>query len=130
MTPEPNAASVALIEGQRVFLIQRAFDPLRGLWTFPGGRREAGETIEETAIREVQEELGLVLADLLPVMAFPISGGYHLQVFATRAFMGAITPSPEVADYGWFLPEAIAGRPTTPALAEVVARAFAAVGPG
>ena len=122
-----NAASVALIEAGRVLLIRRAFAPLQGLWTLPGGRWEAPETIEETAMREVQEELGLAVRDLVPVMLLPV-GAYRLQVFATGRFAGEIVPSPEVDDFGWYAPHQLGDLPTTPRLDEVLTQAFARVG--
>ncbi|HVW93411.1 MAG TPA: NUDIX domain-containing protein [Devosia sp.] len=119
---EPNAASVAMLQDGRVLLIRRALEPLRGLWTLPGGRREPGESIEETAIREVREELGLDVADLVPVLAMPVAGRFRLQVFAAATFGGAITPSPEIAGWQWVAPDELAGLETTPGLADVLAR--------
>ena len=127
---EPNAASVALIRGNEVLLIQRAFDPLKGLWTYPGGRREPGETIEETAIREIREEIGLGVSDLRPVTVLPLGGGFTLQVFATRTFSGDIVASSEIADYRWTLRGGLGGLPTTIGLDDVIDRSFAAVTEG
>lgn len=56
---------IALINNDRVLMIQRDDKPgLRyaGLWDFPGGGREGGETPEECVIREVGEELFIGLA--------------------------------------------------------------------
>jgi 8-oxo-dGTP diphosphatase len=124
---EANAASVALINGNKVLLIQRAFEPLKGLWTFPGGRREPGENIEDTAIRELFEELGLVVSGLEPVMNMPIGGGFQLQIFATRMFAGAIVASAEIADRRWVQAGGLAGLAVTEGLDNVIARSFAAV---
>ncbi|MEO8883159.1 MAG: NUDIX domain-containing protein, partial [Devosia sp.] len=101
---EPNAASVALIDGDKVLLIQRAFEPYGGLWTLPGGRREPGETIEETAIREIREELALDVFGLNAVMTMRLSTGFLLQVFATYGFFGEVQPSSEIADWRWLRP--------------------------
>jgi acetyl-CoA carboxylase carboxyl transferase subunit beta len=122
---EPNAASVALLDGRRVLLIQRASEPLKGLWTLPGGRREAGESIEQTAAREVLEEVGLTVHALRPLLTMKVGASFLLQVFATQAFEGSVTPSIEVAGYRWTTPSAIGDLPTTPGLDSVLERAFA-----
>ena len=55
-------AACALVDADgRVLIAQRpAHKPMAGLWEFPGGKVEAGETPEETLIRELKEELGIV----------------------------------------------------------------------
>ena len=50
-----------VVERDRVLLIQRAIEPLKGHWTFPGGAVEVGETLREAAAREALEETGLVV---------------------------------------------------------------------
>jgi len=54
-------------------LVQRAIHPSYGKWVFPGGYVDRGEILEAAAIREVQEESGLVvrLTRLLGVYSFP-----------------------------------------------------------
>ena len=56
-------AACALVDTDgRVLLAQRpAGRPMAGLWEFPGGKVEAGERLEETLIRELKEELGIVV---------------------------------------------------------------------
>jgi 8-oxo-dGTP diphosphatase len=126
-----NAASVALIEGGRVLLIERARPPYRGLWTLPGGRREAGETAEQCAIREVGEELGVTPRTLVPVLTErfggPAGADWHLAVFAAAGFDGTIVPSDEVAGIAWVAPDAMGRLRTTPGLRETLERALRAV---
>ncbi len=54
----------AIIRHQgRILIAQRKAESyLGGYWEFPGGKREAGETIEECLIREVREELGVTIS--------------------------------------------------------------------
>jgi 8-oxo-dGTP diphosphatase len=43
----------------RVLLVQRAAMPGRGMWGFPGGMQELGETVFQAAVRELEEETGV-----------------------------------------------------------------------
>ncbi|MCE8544765.1 NUDIX hydrolase [Ruegeria pomeroyi] len=60
MTPQPKIGALAVVihEGQ-VLLAQRGKDPGRGLWGFPGGHVEWGETVREAALRELREETAI-----------------------------------------------------------------------
>src|ERR1017187_7910806 len=67
--PKPNTqnlieVSAALIfRSGKVLITQRhANAHLGGLWEFPGGKREAGETFEECLAREIREELGVEIS--------------------------------------------------------------------
>jgi 8-oxo-dGTP pyrophosphatase MutT (NUDIX family) len=129
MTPDiPNAASVALIRGGEVLLIQRAHPPFQHLWTLPGGRVEPGETAMQCARREIGEELGLRLGPLTPVTRLVLAEGrFLLQVFAATEFSGAPVPSEEVLAFAWTGREAAGALATTPDLDMVLARAFGLV---
>lgn len=59
--PAP-AAGVVLVEAGGVLLVQRKFDPRRGMWTLPAGFVEYDEHVEECAVRETREETGLDVA--------------------------------------------------------------------
>ncbi len=48
-----------IVDGDRVLLVQRAHEPLKGEWSLPGGAVDVGETLHEAVRREIREETGL-----------------------------------------------------------------------
>ena len=128
----PNAASVAIVRDGKVLLIKRAYAPYQHLWTLPGGRIEPGESIEQCAIREVAEEVGLTIRNPRPVLVQSLGrdGTFRLAVFATGDFTGQVRASDEVADHKWLAPSALPALRTTSRLDDVLARAFAVLGQG
>jgi 8-oxo-dGTP diphosphatase len=62
--PEPNVGvSCLIMKGDRILLVKRANVSKSGYWKAPGGYMKFGETPEQTAIREVKEEVGLTITD-------------------------------------------------------------------
>lgn len=59
--PKPVAAAIPIDAQGRTILLRRGFEPGRGLWTFPGGFVDLGESVEDAARREADEELGLAI---------------------------------------------------------------------
>ena len=68
------AVSVAVVRGDSVLLVKRARQPSQGLYAFPGGKVEAGETLEDAAKRELLEETGLLAIDYRPLREIHIDG--------------------------------------------------------
>lgn len=130
MTDQPNAASVCIVRDGRILLIKRAFAPYQNLWTFPGGRMDPGETIEQCAIREVQEELGIVIRNPRHAITQELGrhGAYRLAVFTTTDFSGAITPSDEISDHKWADPGMLPALRTTSRLDDVIRECFKVLG--
>lgn len=54
----------------KVLLIQRGNEPYKGCWAFPGGFMDMDETTEECAIRELEEETGLVVGQVQQIGAY------------------------------------------------------------
>jgi 8-oxo-dGTP pyrophosphatase MutT (NUDIX family) len=81
---KPAAVAIALVDtdGGAGFVLTRRAARLRahsGQWALPGGRRDAGETPQQAALRELHEEIGLALdpGDVLGVLDdYPTRSGY------------------------------------------------------
>lgn len=124
-----EAASVAIVDGERVLLIQRAYAPYQHLWTLPGGRRDPDESVVACAVREVAEELQLRIDNLRPVLVQTLTegAGWQLSVFATATFAGDIRPSDEIADLRWCTPAESETMRTTAGLPAILRQALALV---
>jgi ADP-ribose pyrophosphatase YjhB (NUDIX family) len=120
MNPRVVAAIIVEHAG-RVLLQLRAQEPRAGFWTFPGGFLEVGETVQQGALRETKEEVGLDvdMHGLLGVYTRPDVGIVLVVFEATSATDAAVIGDPESRELGWFAPENIPwdrlGFPTTDA---------------
>ncbi len=60
MSHIPRIGALAVVlHDQKVLLVRRRKQPDAGLWGYPGGHVEFGETVAEAAVRELAEETGL-----------------------------------------------------------------------
>ena len=55
------AVGAVVLDRDRVLLVKRAHEPLKGAWSLPGGVVEIGERLEVALVREVAEETGLAI---------------------------------------------------------------------
>ncbi|MBM3616361.1 MAG: (deoxy)nucleoside triphosphate pyrophosphohydrolase [Alphaproteobacteria bacterium] len=114
-------SAVALIDADgRVLLAQRPEGKsLAGLWEFPGGKVDPGETPEATLIRELREELGIeTKASCLAPLTFASHSyeDFHLlmPLFACRRWDGIATGR-EGQTLAWVRPERLRDYPMPPA---------------
>jgi ADP-ribose pyrophosphatase YjhB (NUDIX family) len=59
--PKPVACAIPANQDDDVYLLKRGFEPNRGRWSMPGGFVDLGESVEDAAIRETKEEIGLTI---------------------------------------------------------------------
>jgi ADP-ribose pyrophosphatase YjhB (NUDIX family) len=59
--PKPVAGAIPVDDQDHVILLRRGFDPGQGRWTFPGGFVDLGESVQDAARRETDEELGITI---------------------------------------------------------------------
>jgi 8-oxo-dGTP diphosphatase len=115
--PVVLAAACALIDAEgRVLLARRPEGKkLAGLWEFPGGKIDAGETPEAALIRELKEELGIGVEakNLAPfVFASHAYEGFHLlmPVYLCRRWQGKPQPR-EGQALAWVAPDRLVEYP-------------------
>ena len=119
------AAALVDVDG-RVLICQRPEGKqLAGLWEFPGGKLEAGETPEACLIRELNEELGIEVkaACLAPfVFASHTYDDFHLlmPLYLCRRWDGFVERREHKA-LAWVEPMKLADYPMPPADAPLVA---------
>lgn len=127
------AVSAAIVRAGKVLLVRRARAPAEGLFSLPGGVVEIGETLQQAVIREVREETSLTI-EPVGLAGFRetimrdgeqrVERHFVILPFAARWLAGEARLNEELSEARWLDPPALAGLPTTPGLAEIVAAAF------
>ena len=114
-------AACVLLDGDgRILIAKRPPGcSLAGLWEFPGGKVEPGESPEHALIRELAEELGIeiVAADLAPLtFASHVYPDFHLlmPLFLCRRWRGEVRPH-EGQELLWVIPAELVSYAMPPA---------------
>ncbi len=127
-----HVVAAALVDGDgRVLLAQRPEGKaLAGMWEFPGGKLEPGESPEAALVRELDEELGISATSLEPFtfcsFAYP---DFHLVMllYWCRAW-GGVPHGRDGQALRWERPGAMAALPMPPADVPLVEALIAAIG--
>ena len=130
------AVSAGIFRDGKILLVCRAREPAKGVYTFPGGRVEFGESLTEALTREIREETGLVI-EIVGLAGYrealpPRTGGHgHFVIlpFAARWIANEVSLNDELDDARWLPPEsAVDGLPVTLGLNDTIRAAAALMG--
>jgi ADP-ribose pyrophosphatase YjhB (NUDIX family) len=127
-----------ILDSDRVLLVRRNTEPLKGEWSVPGGVLELGEKLRDGAAREALEETGLhvEVGEVLDVFdsIFPDAEGrtqYHYVLidFLCRPLSGEAAPGSDVSEVQWITAADLDRLNLRSSVAQVVRKAFAAKNP-
>jgi mutator protein MutT len=116
--PEVDVAAGLIIRDGMILITQRLNEAhLGGLWEFPGGKRQLGESPEACLTREVMEELGLTIAVHEPVAtAEHLDAERRVSLRFYRCTILSGEPRPlGCAAYRWIIPAEISSYRFPPA---------------
>jgi 8-oxo-dGTP diphosphatase len=120
------AVSVAVVRGSTVLLVKRARPPSQGLYAFPGGKVEPGETLAQAAARELLEETDLRADGYRPLREIHIDGSgenhpvdYLLTVFGATYAGGEATASDDAETAAFYTLGDMTAMPLADAVFEV-----------
>ncbi|WP_230531239.1 NUDIX hydrolase [Microvirga roseola] len=108
-SPIPAAIAVVVHEG-KALLVRRANPPDAGLWGFPGGKIDFGETVRDAATRELLEETGIraeaqEIITTLDILVRADDGGVrqHFILIAVRCrwLSGSPKAGDDALEAGW-----------------------------
>jgi A/G-specific adenine glycosylase len=102
--PHYNIGAAIIRRRGKLLITQRPHEGLLGgLWEFPGGKLDAGETLEECVVREIREELGIEIEVVEPFASVAHAYSHFritLHTFLCRPVAGRIRKL-GIADYRW-----------------------------
>ncbi|MGB5365169.1 MAG: 8-oxo-dGTP diphosphatase MutT [Polyangiales bacterium] len=122
--PVVVAAAVVIREGRVLLTLRVEGQHLAGMWEFPGGKLEDGESPEEALVRECREECGIDVdvGEILDVAHHRFPEKDVLLLFYRCGLRGGEVRHLQVADHAWVLPTELDRYSLPPADERVVAR--------
>ncbi|KAB0532945.1 MULTISPECIES: (deoxy)nucleoside triphosphate pyrophosphohydrolase [Pseudomonas] len=126
---EPVAAAVVHLDGKILITRRAPGQKLAGMWEFPGGKLERGETPQDCIIRELREELGVesVAGEILTSTIYTYPGG-TIELIAVRVDLKSTQFTLQVHDlFEWVRPQELLRHDLAPAdipIAEEIIRTY------
>jgi len=127
-----------IVEDNRVVVVRRAHEPLKGQWSVPGGVLELGETLHSGAAREALEETGLVVevGEVLEVFDRILRDGYGrvqfhyvLIDFLCRRVSGELRAGEDASEARWVTAEELRNFPIADSAQAVLSKGLAKSAP-
>jgi 8-oxo-dGTP diphosphatase len=131
--PIPGVGAL-IIDGNRILLVERGKEPLKGYWSLPGGVLETGETLDQAIRREVLEETGLIIEPVEVVEIFERimrdaegRAEYHYVLidYLCRVTGGMLAAADDASRAEWFDREELPRLRLTQGTLPVIGKAFA-----
>ncbi len=133
--PERPFASVAVcvLKGGRILVIKRATQPSKGLWSVPGGMVELGETIQNTAKRELNEECGIEIEVgevfnvenlIVPDERDRVQFHYVITYLIAHYVSGEAHPDSDAQEVCWATPDELKNLDMKPVVLKNMLKAF------
>jgi 8-oxo-dGTP diphosphatase len=121
---EPIIVTAAVIERAGAYLVTRRprGTHLEGFWEFPGGKCDAGETLEACLVREIEEELGVTVR--VDAEVFSVTHEYPERVVQLHFFACELAGDPRALlgqEMRWVPRSELRAREFPPADAELIA---------
>lgn len=123
-----------VVRGEKVLLVKRAREPLKGKWSLPGGLVELGEELKQAVAREIREETGLEVGveELVEVVDrilhdddTRVQYHYVLVDYLCHAPAGEPQPASDVSETVWAKMEELSGYGIAEHTAQVIRRGLA-----
>ena len=130
--PVPGVGA-AVVDGDRILLVQRGREPGRGLWAVPGGKLALGETLRNAARREVLEETGIEVEVHDVIWAGesigpgdPPAWHYAIVDFLAHPVGGTLRAGDDADDARWVTAAGAAELPLVATMPSLLAKVFPA----
>ena len=123
-----------IVENDRILLVERGREPLKGYWSLPGGAVETGELLEDAMRREVREETGLevdchgvleIFERIMPDTDGKTEYHYVLVDYLCSPKGGTLCAADDAGQVGWYSEDELEGLLITEGTPAVIHRGFA-----
>jgi 8-oxo-dGTP diphosphatase len=128
--PTLGVSGIVFNNQKQVLLIQRNQPPAMGLWSIPGGKLEAGESLLEACQREIKEETGLdtEVKNIVAIVERRVEGFHYVIIDFLALLMNEENSQPiahsDVSEARWVNLENLVDYDLVAGLAEIILRTY------